>query len=147
GVGEDLAGEQNVFINGIPGLTVTGVSKEDMDVYHYPWPDAAERAAIFLPSGPRAFPFPEDPQAVAFFTEYQDFLSRTEIPKLILDVSPGALSGIQMETESGTLAYAPFAHEMFPNSTLLELGDSGHYVQEDQPDVLGIHIRDFVSGL
>ncbi|MGH1340283.1 MAG: alpha/beta fold hydrolase [Nannocystales bacterium] len=147
GVGENLAGRQDVFVNGIPGLTVSGVSDEDMDVYHYPWPNAADREAVFLPSGPRAFPFPEDPGATAFFAEYQDFLSRTSVPKLIFDVTPGALSAIHMESGLSTLGYAQFAHESFPDSTIIEIDRSGHYVQEDRAALLGQLIHDFVAAL
>ncbi|MBL4688775.1 MAG: haloalkane dehalogenase [Nannocystaceae bacterium] len=147
GVGEGLAGEQDVFVNGIPGLTVSGVSRQDMDVYRYPWMSAADREAVFLTSGPRAFPFPEDAEAFAFFAEYQEFLMQTEIPKLVFDVSPGALSAIQMTGKSGSLGYAQFAHQNFPNAELIELDNSGHYVQEDRAEALGQAIHSFVGDL
>ncbi|MEM9455056.1 MAG: alpha/beta fold hydrolase [Myxococcota bacterium] len=149
GVGEQLVGEQNVFLSMLGAFTVEGVAPEDAAVYQHPWPDAADRIEVILPSGPHAFPFPEDPEAFAFVDEYQQFLSSSPIPKLVIDVEPGTLSAVEIPGPGGgaDLRVSEFAEQVFPNTTRVQLSGGGHFVQEDRPVQLGQVIDAFLDDL
>lgn len=144
-VGEMLVGEQNVFLAALNDFTVDGVSPEDQAVYTFPWQDPADRIAVFLTSGPRSFPVPEDPAAFDFFTGVQSYLTQDDVPKLVFDISPGTLSGIEIPGPDGDLRVADFAAQVFPNTTLLALDGAGHFVQEDRPVQLGAAINTFID--
>lgn len=146
-VGEDLVGRQNVFLAGLDGFTVGGVASEDKEVYEFPWDDPEDRIRVFLPSGPRAFPVPEDPVAFDFVDAYEQFLAQSPLPKLVLDADPGTLSVIEIPGPQGTdLRIADYAAEVFPNTTLADITDAGHFVQEDAPASLGQALDTFIDG-
>ena len=143
--GPVLVGEQNIFLAELSSFTASGLSAVNQEVYEFPWPNAADRVRVFLPSGPLAFPFPSDPEARAFIGEYQDFLAATDIPKLVIDVVPGLLSRIEIQTGTTTVGPGAFAAAMFPNVTLVTLQPGGHFAQEDLGPQLGQAIDAFVS--
>ncbi|MBV1858630.1 MAG: alpha/beta fold hydrolase, partial [Nannocystaceae bacterium] len=149
GVGEMLVGEENVFLNSLNGLTVTEMSQEVQDVYRHPWQDAQERIDVILPSGPLAFPFPDTPVAVDFVSGYQQYLADDDVPKLVIDITPGVLSRItRPPTAGGEPIDAPqFAITEFANIERVSLDGSAHYVQEDIPEPLGNAINTFIDGL
>ena len=146
--GPQLVGEMNIFLNAFSDFTATGVNESDLAVYRFPWPTAEDRVQVFLPSGPLAFPFPEDTEAANFIGEYEDFLRSSTIPKLVIDVMPGALSGAEVELVSGsTVAQPVYAQDNFPDTTLRALAPAGHFVQEDFGPELGAMIDEFVKSV
>ena len=145
-LGPVLVGEMNVFLGDFDPFTVNGVDKEIEAVYQHAFPDAQDRIDVILPSGPLAFPFAEDPEAEAFVQDYVDYLIDDDVPKLVIDVPLGPVSNITVD-EAGTVRMPAFAEANFPNVTLAELGNAGHFCQEDAPSELGELINDFIDGV
>jgi len=146
--GPTLVGEQNIFLNSLSDFTLDGVSEADQAVYQYPWPSADERAHIFRHSGPLAFPFEDNPEAADYVRFYQDYLETSDVAKLVIDVTPGALSGalVPIDGEEGELVAQPvYAENSFPNVTSVKLEGSVHFAQEDIGPELGQAISTFVD--
>ncbi|MEM7678536.1 MAG: hypothetical protein AAF449_21315 [Myxococcota bacterium] len=143
--GPEAVGPMNLFLNMLSGFTVSGISPADQEVYQFPWSEAEDRVRVFLPSGPLAFPFPEDVEAANFIGEYEDYLRVSETPKLVIDVQPGILSSVEVELVGGsTLTQVAYAESVFPNTEVQTLSPSGHFVQEDLGEQLGGMIDAFV---
>ncbi|MGH1342373.1 MAG: alpha/beta fold hydrolase [Nannocystales bacterium] len=149
GVGEMMVAEQAVFLNALDGLTFIELPEDIQEVYRHPWQEPQDRVDVFLPSGPRAFPFPDDPVATAFVGGYQEYLSTTDTPKLVIDIFPGVLSNLEVAPSAGgdPIRNAQFAATEFPNIELVELQNGAHFAQEDIPVELGETINGFIDDL
>ncbi|MEN0062160.1 MAG: alpha/beta fold hydrolase [Myxococcota bacterium] len=148
--GPVLVGEKNIFLATLPSFTVNGLSKEVQEVYQHPWPLAEERARVLRTSGPIQFPFPADPAAEAFVRVAQDYLEASPTPKLVIDVTPGALSAVMVPEDGGDgkrVRQPEYAAAAFPNVTSATLTPGGHFVQEDLPNSLSETISSFLNGL
>lgn len=148
--GPVVVGDQNIFLEAYADFTVTGVSESDLAVFRHPWPNAQERGDIFLASGPLAFPLPENAEGTAYVASYQRFLEESELPKLVIDVTPGALSSILVpeDGQDGPRVSLPdYAGSRFPNVTSRTLEGAGHFVQEDVPQPLANTITEFLDNL
>ena len=78
---------------------------------------------------------------------YQEFLTDSPIPKLVLDVTPGLMSSIIVPGPDGVETRKPeFAAQVFPNTTVVAV-EGGHFAQEDSPERIGDAIDDFVDRL
>lgn len=146
--GPTLVGEQNLFLASLPDFTLGGVSDADLAAYTHPWPDADERGRILRSSGPLAFPLPESPDAQAFVRVFQDYLESDDVPKLVIAIEPGALTGalVPIDGSNGELVPQPdYAAASFPNVTVATLKGSVHFAQEDLGPELGALIAGFVD--
>jgi haloalkane dehalogenase len=146
--GPTIVGEQDFFFANFGLFAANPIEDADVDVYRYAFQDAADRAAVILPSGPLSFPFPESPDDEAFVAEYQAWLSTTDVPKLLIDATPGALSSIPLVHANGeTMRAAEWAEQTFLNTTRVVIDGAGHFIQEDAPEALGAAINTFIDDL
>lgn len=133
GVGENLILENNAFVEQfLPSDIRRGLSEAEMAVYRAPYPDPQSRLPTLV--WPRQIPFdggePADvAERVAAYNEW--FLS-SELPKLHLYVSPGAIFS--------PAAVAALQEMSVPNYEAVYLGEGGHFIQEDHPEAIGRNI-------
>ncbi|MFV1983614.1 MAG: haloalkane dehalogenase [Thiohalomonadales bacterium] len=134
-VGYDLIINQNFFVEElIPEFVNRSLTESEMSVYRAPYPDAESRLPIWM--WPQQLPVEGVPVDVTeTFYQIKKFMIKTEIPKLFLYASPGGI-------------VTPEVFNWYVNN-LKELetkyiGQGFHYVQEDQPESIGLAIADWL---
>lgn len=132
--GERLCLEENYFVERILANSVLrGLTDEEMEVYRRPYREPGESRRPTL-TWPREIPLDgEPPDVVAIADEYARWLAASEIPKLFVNVEPGAiLVGPQREFV-----------RTWPNQREVTVRGS-HFVQEDSPHEIGEAIADWL---
>jgi haloalkane dehalogenase len=136
-VGETLILERNLFVETIlPGSILRKLTDEEMAEYRRPFLEPGERRRPTL-TWPREIPIDGEPADVTeIVRSYAEWLSASPVPKLFIDVDPGAiLVGAQRE-------YC----RTWPNQTEITVRGS-HFVQEDSPHEMGQAIADWLRSL
>ena len=136
-VGEEIVIERNVFVERVlPGSVLRGLTEEEMEVYRRPYLEVGESRRPTL-TWPREIPVEGEPaDVVEIVSEYAEWLSSSQVPKLFINADPGAiLVGSQRE----------FCRS-WPNQE--ELSVSGqHFIQEDSPAEIGQAISDWYRAI
>ena len=136
-VGEEIVIEKNVFVERVlPGSVLRGLTEEEMEVYRRPYLEVGESRRPTL-TWPREIPVEGEPaDVVQIVSEYAEWLSSSQVPKLFINADPGAiLVGSQRE----------FCRS-WPNQE--ELSVSGqHFIQEDSPAEIGQAISDWYRAI
>jgi len=131
--GEALVLDQNFFVETmLPNSVQRTLGEEEMAVYRAPYPDRESRWPTLV--WPRELPIEGEPADVVNAVErYTAWLCESEIPKLFVNVDPGA-------AVVGRLREACRA---WPNQD--EVTVSGiHFVQEDSPEPIAAALLDFI---
>lgn len=135
--GEEIVIEKNVFVERVlPGSVLRGLTEEEMEVYRRPYLEVGESRRPTL-TWPREIPVEGEPaDVVQIVSEYAEWLSSSQVPKLFINADPGAiLVGSQRE----------FCRS-WPNQK--ELSVSGqHFIQEDSPAEIGQAISDWYRAI
>ena len=128
GVGWDLVVNQNMFVEqAIPGSIVRPLTEAEMNHYREPFKDPASRKPIWR--WPNEIPIAGEPADVVEAVEsYNRWLKTTELPKLLLYATPGAVITAQ-EVE--------WCKQNLKNLTTADIGQGIHYIQEDNPHGIG----------
>jgi haloalkane dehalogenase len=137
-VGWDLIVNQNAFIERVlPGAILRKLSEEEMNRYREPFLDPKSRKPVWR--WPNEIPIGGEPADVAAaVSDYNAKLQRSELPKLLLHATPGAV------------ITAPLVDWCKKNLTRLEVvhvGDGIHYLQEDHPHEIGSAIAGWYRAL
>ncbi|MEC8856791.1 MAG: haloalkane dehalogenase [Chloroflexota bacterium] len=136
-VGEEIVIERNVFVERVlPGSVLRGLTEEEMEVYRRPYLEVGESRRPTL-TWPREIPVEGEPaDVVQLVSEYAEWLSSSQVPKLFINADPGAiLVGSQRE----------FCRS-WPNQE--ELSVSGqHFIQEDSPAEIGQAISEWYRAI
>lgn len=135
GVGEAMILEGNAFVEGVlPGATARKLTDEEMSVYRVPFPDPESRRPTW--QFPNELPIAGEPADVyATIEEAHRALAESSYPKLLFVGNPGALI---------SPAFAKSFAQGLKNCTVVQLASGIHYLQEDHPDVIGAHIKDWL---
>ncbi len=137
GVGRRLIIDENAFIEII--LAKVGVSRglteEEMKHYRAPFLDPESREPIYR--FPNEIPFDGHPADVAELVEaYFVWLKETSVPKLMFHGDPGAIVSVETAKE--------LAGQM-KNVKTVEIVPGRHYLQEEDPHLIGRMTRVFVE--
>ena len=135
--GEDMILEKNLFVETIlPGSIIRDLSEEEMAVYRQPFINAGEDRRPTL-TWPRQIPLGGEPaDVVQIVADYAEWLSGSDLPKLLVSAEPGAiLTGPALEFV-----------RTWPNQKAVSVAGN-HFLQEDSPDEIGTAIAEFVGGL
>lgn len=138
GEGESLILEANAFVERIlPGSTVRTLTDEEMAVYRAPFPTPVTRRPTWRL--PNELPIEGKPADVdAALRAAHDALRVARFPKLLFVGEPGALVSPAFGAEfAATLADCRMVH----------VGAGRHYLQEDQPHVIGREVAAWVDAL
>ena len=137
GVGEQVVLDQNMFIDQILGqmMVSTPLSEEVLAEYNRYYPTPESRAPIL--QWPREIPIGGVPDYTTAVVEANNaWLTTSEIPKLLLHVTPGAITP------------PPAVDWLRANVANLETVDLGvglHFIQEDHPDAIGSALADWLT--
>jgi haloalkane dehalogenase len=125
--GESMVLERNLFVEAVlPGSVLRSLTDEEMAEYRRPFLEPGESRRPTL-SWPREIPIDGEPGDVdAIVRAYAEWLSASDVPKLFVNVDPGAiLTGPTRE----------FCRT-WPNQEEITVRGS-HFVQEDSPAEIG----------
>lgn len=138
GVGEEMILQNNLFVEGVlPAATARKLTEEEMSIYRAPFPTPASRRPTWR--FPNELPIAGEPADVySTIEEAHRALAQSEYPKLLFVGNPGAL-------------ISPFFAESFAkrleNCRVVQLSSGFHYLQEDHPDVIGTHVKEWLVEL
>lgn len=133
--GRRLLMEQNVFIEQLlgQGALTRNLSEAELNAYRAPFPDADSRFPIYV--WPNELPIAGEPaRNVEVVEAVGEWLRSSDIPKLLQYASPGAI--IPPEA-------AQWMTEHYPNLEAQFVGYGAHYIQEDNPQAIGLGIADW----
>lgn len=134
--GEHLVLDENFFVETVlPKSVIRPLGEAEMAAYRAPFRDRQARLPTL--AWPRELPIDGEPADVAEIVErYGQWLSRSQLPKLLITAEPGAL----------LVGRAREFCRTWPNQR--EVCVEGiHYVQEDSPAEIGSALQEFVRGL
>jgi haloalkane dehalogenase len=135
GEGEEMILKGNAFVEGVlPGATVRKLTDEEMDVYRAPFPSPESRRPTWR--FPNELPIAGEPADVySTMEEAHRALAQSSYPKLLFVGDPGALV---------SPAFAQSFAKALKNCRVVQLTSGIHYLQEDHPDVIGAHIKEWL---
>jgi haloalkane dehalogenase len=137
GIGRQLIIEQNLFIEVVLAQAgvARGLTEPEMQHYRAPFLDPRDREPIYR--FPNELPFDGHPADVAELVEaYFAWLMETEVPKLMFWGEPGALVSAEKARE---------LEGQMKNVRSVGIGPGMHYLQEDNPHLIGEETRKFVE--
>jgi haloalkane dehalogenase len=138
GVGEEMIHQGNAFIEGVlPAATARKLTDEEMSVYRAPFPTPESRRPTWR--FPNELPIAGEPSDVySAIEEAHRALAESPYPKLLFVGKPGALI---------SPAFAERFAKGLKNCRLVQLSSGLHFLQEDHPDVIGAHIKEWLVEL
>ena len=109
----------------------------EMDTYRAPYLDPPSRKPLWR--WPNEIPLDGEPADVAEVVQaYADWLQRSDVPKLLLYATPGAILRADM---------VAWCREHIQSLTCVDIGPGLHFVQEDQPHAIGRALRTWFGEL
>ena len=135
--GERMVLDDNVFLEvRFPQAMMRQLTDEEWEHYRQPFARPGEDRRPTL-SWPRSLPLDGEPaEVVAVVAQYSNWLANSDVPKLFINVDPGALVRGRIRE----------LVRSWPNQT--EVTVSGlHTAQEDSPREIGAAVADFVRRL
>ena len=132
--GEDLILEQNQFVEQIlPRSVVRGLTDEEMEYYRGPYATPESRVPTL--QWPRELPAAGEPaRNVEVVTRIGRWMQETDVPMLFFWARPGALNNE---------AFAEAMVERVTNIQTAFVGEGRHFIQEDQPEMIGRTLADW----
>ncbi|NNC74465.1 MAG: haloalkane dehalogenase [Acidimicrobiia bacterium] len=138
GLGWLMVSGANMFIKKmLPDATHRKLSPEAQAYYASAFPTVASRKPVR--QWPREVPISGKPaDNVAVIEGYRKWLTTTEFPKLLFHSQPGAIID-----EAGVA----WCKENLSNLTAVDIGKGIHFVQEDNPQLIGTELASWYSQL
>lgn len=132
--GEQLVLQQNQFVEQIlPGGVARGLTDAEMAYYRAPYPTPDSRLPTL--QWPRELPAAGEPaRNVAVVAGVGGWMQRTSVPMLFFWARPGALNNED---------FAEAMVERVRNIQTSFVGEGRHYIQEDQPEMIGRTLADW----
>jgi haloalkane dehalogenase len=138
-VGWDMIVNNNFFIEQIlfnKGI-VRRLTEEEKNQYRQPFKDPASRKPIWR--WPNEIPIEGAPLDVVEAVEtYNRWLQKTELPKLLFYGNPGALITAQA---------VEWCTQNLTNLKTVDIGRGNHYLQEDNPHLIGSELAKWYRSL
>jgi haloalkane dehalogenase len=137
-VGWDMIVNNNVFVEQmLPGATVRKLSAEEMNQYREPFQEPASRKPVWR--WPNEIPIAGAPaDVVEAVANYNRWLQQTELPKLLFHATPGAIVSAEV---------VEWCRQNLKNLTTVDTGHGIHYLQEDNPDLIGRELANWYRGV
>jgi haloalkane dehalogenase len=126
--GYDLIVNKNFFIEQLlPEAILRNLTEEEMNQYREPYKIAESRKPIWV--WPNEIPIDGKPADVhRIVTNYNKWLQKTELPKILFYANPGGLINASV---------VEWSKANLKNLETVDLGQGIHYLQEDHPQAIG----------
>ena len=133
--GEEMILDHNMFVDQVlPKSVLRKMGDAEMNAYRRPYLAPGESRWPTL-NWPREIPVASEPADMQqVFTDYGEWLSTSDVPKLFVNAEPGAML---------TGAARDFCRT-WPNQTEVTVPGI-HFIQEDAPDEIGQAIADWIT--
>lgn len=137
-VGYDMIVNQNFFVEQmLPMAIAREISEEEMNRYRAPYLEPSSRKPLYV--WPNEIPIEGEPADVAEIVgAYSQWLQQTELPKLMFYGNPGAII---------TAPVVEMAKQTLKNLSTVDIGEGVHYLQEDNPHLIGSEIAEWYKKL
>jgi len=135
--GEEMVLNKNIFVEGVlPASILRDLSDAEMAEYRRPFLEAGEGRRPTL-TWPRQIPIAGEPaDVVQIVSDYSEWLSQSDVPKLFVNAEPGGLIA------------GPVRDFVRSWPKITELTVPGiHFIQEDSPDLIGEAIASWCTQL
>ena len=128
----------NMFVKKmVPDMIVRKLSKEEIEYYEMPYPTVASRKPVRV--WPNEVPLDGKPKhTYDIIKSYGEWLKETNIPKLFFYAHPGV---ILQEKD------VEYIKNNFSNIKMVDVGKGLHFIQEDNPHLIGKEIADWYQTL
>lgn len=138
GIGWAMISGANMFVKKmLPDATHRDLSDEAKEYYASAFPTVASRKPVR--QWPLEVPISGKPaDNVAVIEAYRDWLTRTDIPKLLFHCHPGAIIGDEQ---------VAWCRENMSNLKTVDIGEGIHFVQEDHPELIGTELANWYDTL
>ncbi|MCH8080663.1 MAG: haloalkane dehalogenase [Proteobacteria bacterium] len=133
--GPEMVINQNTFVEDILPNMVTSrdLTEVEMNAYRAPYLEPESRKPLLV--WPNQVPIDGEPaDVVDVVNAYNEWLFSTDIPKLHIYASPGALNPPEL---------VDFLKQHLKNYETAYIGLGTHFIQEDQPEAIGRAISDW----
>lgn len=120
--------DKNVFVEQVlPWAMVRALTGAEMDRYREPFKDPSSRKPVWR--RPNELPIDGGPADVTQAVEaYNRWLTKSDLPKLLFHRTPGGLI---------TASLVEWSKENMKNLRTVDIGPGIHYLQEDNPHLIG----------
>lgn len=137
-IGWDMIVNKNIFIEQIlPGGVVRKLTEDEMNYYRSPFVEPASRRPVW--QWPNEIPIGGEPRDVAEAVDnYSGKLQQSELPKLLFYATPGALLP-QLVVD--------WCQQNLKKLSSVNIGQGLHYLQEDNPHLIGSEIANWYKTL
>lgn len=137
-IGWELIVTRNLFIERVlPGGVARGLTDEEMTHYRAPYIDPSRRTPLWR--WPNELPIAGEPAAVVkVAADYNAWLAQTDCPKLFFYASPGAMVPPNV---------VQWCKQNLKNLTSVDIGSGLHYLQEDNPHLIGSELAQWYRGV
>jgi haloalkane dehalogenase len=137
-VGWDMIVNKNMFVEQVlPGNVVRKLSEEEMNRYREPFLDPANRKPVWR--WPNEIPIAGEPADVAeAVATYNQKLQQSDLPKLLFYATPGALI---------TKPVVDWCQNNLKNLSTVDVGQGIHFIQEDNPHLIGTELAAWYSSI
>jgi haloalkane dehalogenase len=137
-VGWDMIVNNNVFVEQVlPGAVVRTLTDGEMSHYREPFLEPASRKPVW--QWPNEIPIEGEPaDVVEAVAAYNQKLQESELPKLLFYATPGALTGAPI---------VEWCKENLKNLKTVGIGPGIHYLQEDNPQLIGSELATWYQSL
>lgn len=128
----------NMFVKKmLPDSIVRKLTKEEFDYYKCPYPTIASRKPVMV--WPKEIPINGTPANMhKYLSDYGKWLKETKLPKLFFYAHPGGII-----REEGV----EYVKNNFKNLKSIDIGNGIHFLQEDNPHLIGEEIAKWYKGL
>lgn len=136
--GDEMVLENNFFVEVmLPGSIIRDLTEDEHNEYRRPFKNPGEDRRPTL-TWPRQIPIDGDPADVtAIMDDYGEWLSTSDVPKLFIDASPGAILG-----DGASRDYC----RSWPHQTEVQV-KGVHFIQEDSADEIGQAIAGWLKAV
>lgn len=137
-VGWDMIVGQNMFVEKVlPSAIIRQLTEEEMNRYREPYKDPAGRKPVWR--WPNELPIAGEPADVVEAVDaYNHWLQNSVLPKLLFYGTPGAI---------GPAAVVAWCQQRLKNLKTVDVGKGIHYLQEDNPHLIGAELTEWYRGL
>lgn len=138
GLGWLMASPGNLFIKKmLPDMVHRDLDPTAYKYYASAFPTVSSRKAVR--QWPREIPIEGKPSDnAATIGAYAEWLTRTQLPKILFHANPGTAI---------TEADVVWCRENLPNLQTVDIGDGLHFIQEDNPDMIGAELSAWYASL
>ena len=135
-LGRKLLIEENAFVEQfLPGCVVRKMTETEMDHYREPFLVVTSREPVWR--WPNEYPIGDWPVDMStIISDAHNWLLNTLVPKILFWATPGGLLSAEK---------AEWYARTMKNTRGVDIGPGIHYLQEDNPHLIGAEIRDWLA--